>query len=69
MFFCWGFIKVVFVCVNLLIKFEVLLVFVELLDRVGFVVKWDKVFVVFFYEMVCYVGVKFFLFYCLEDVF
>lgn len=50
-------------------KFEVLLVFVELLGRVGFGVKWDNVFVVLFYEMVCYVGVEFFFFYCLEDVF
>lgn len=56
MFSCWGPTKVVFVCANSSTKSDVLSALVEPLQRAGFAVKRDNVFVALPHEMARHVG-------------
>ena len=57
-FSCWGPTKVLFVCSNSSTKSEVLSALVEPLERAGFAVKRDNIFVALPHEMARYVGAK-----------
>ena len=57
-FSCWGPTKVVFVCPNSSTKSEVLSTLVEPLERAGFGVKRDNIFVALPHEMARHVGAK-----------